>query len=563
MRARAGSWWGSAARRRPTAGAGLLVELGLRLLDARGEPLPDGGAALSNLDHVEVGDLDPRLAETEIVIASDVTNPLTGPAGAAATFATQKGANAATVAELDAALVRWGAEIRRATGRDVTDVPGAGAAGGTTAGLLGFTSAVVLPGVEEVAELVGLAAALQDADLVLTGEGRADEQTLAGKAALGVARLRARHPGGPPVRRPRPRRRDPGGIRCLRRRPADHRSPDRPGLRHGRHRAPPGERRSHGWPAPSESAGASAPVAEGGHQGLGKATTKAAKAAKAAAKRRRLTAQRRVRRERIGPILDRLAERYGWPTWSGPRLDPVAELVLTILAQNTADTNSHRAFVALQAAYPGWDAVLAAPTDELEDVIRPGGLAPTKSRRIQQVLAEVSDATNGTWDLGFLAEWPLDQARDWLVALPGIGRKTASIVLLFAFGRPALPVDTHVYRVAERLGLIPKRTDLTRAHDLLEEVVPPESMYAGHVLLIRHGREVCRAPRPICGLCPLTDLCPYFALVQRGRARMAPIPKTPGSRTAVPRRAAPRLGRAHGLSQIGRSNTTRSSPGPS
>ena len=169
-------------------GAGLLVELGLRLLDARGEQLPDGGAALSNLDHVEVDDLDPRLAETEIVIASDVTNPLTGPAGAAATFATQKGANAATVAELDAALVRWGAEIRRATGRDVTDVAGAGAAGGTTAGLLGFTSAVVLPGVEEVAELVGLTAALQDADLVLTGEGRADEQTLAGKAALGVAR---------------------------------------------------------------------------------------------------------------------------------------------------------------------------------------------------------------------------------------------------------------------------------------------------------------------------------------------------------------------------------------
>ncbi len=251
-----------------------------------------------------------------------------------------------------------------------------------------------------------------------------------------------------------------------------------------------------------------------------------AKAAKAAAKRRRLAAQRRVRRQRIGPILDRLAERYGWPTWSGPRLDPVAELVLTILAQNTADTNSHRAFVALQAAYSSWDAVLAAPTDELEDVIRPGGLAPTKSRRIQHVLAEVSDATHGTWDLGFLAEWPLDQARDWLVALPGIGRKTASIVLLFAFGRPALPVDTHVYRVAERLGLIPRRTDLTRAHDLLEEVVPPESMYAGHVLLIRHGREVCRAPRPICGVCPLTDLCPYFALVQRGRAKMAPIPKT-------------------------------------
>jgi len=169
-------------------GAGLLVELGLRLLDARGETLPDGGTSLATLDHVEVGDLDPRLAQTEIVIASDVTNPLTGSSGAAATFAPQKGADPDTVAELDAALVRWGAEIRRATGRDVTEVAGAGAAGGATAGLLGFTGAVVQSGVDEVAELVGLAAALQGADLVITGEGRADEQTLAGKAALGVAR---------------------------------------------------------------------------------------------------------------------------------------------------------------------------------------------------------------------------------------------------------------------------------------------------------------------------------------------------------------------------------------
>jgi endonuclease III len=242
--------------------------------------------------------------------------------------------------------------------------------------------------------------------------------------------------------------------------------------------------------------------------------------------RRRLAALRRVRRARIGPILELLADRYGTPVWSGPRLEAVAELVLTVLAQNTADTNSHRAFVALLAAYPSWDAVLAAPTDELADVIRPGGLAPTKSRRIQLVLAEVHDATNGTWDLGFLGDWPLDEALAWLTGLPGIGRKTASIVLLFAFGRPALPVDTHVYRVALRLGLIPPKTNLTRAHDLLEEVVPADQMYAAHVLLIRHGREVCRAPRPICGLCPLTDLCPYFALVQKGKAKMAPIPRS-------------------------------------
>ena len=526
MRAHAGSWWASVARRRQTGGAGLLVELGLRLLDARGEPLPDGGAALSNLDHVEVDELDPRLAGTEIVIASDVTNPLTGPAGAAATFATQKGANAATVAELDAALVRWGAEIRRATGRDVTDVPGAGAAGGTTAGLLGFTSAVVLPGVEEVAELVGLPAALQDADLVLTGEGRADEQTLAGKAALGVAH----YARGIPVALlcgglgPGAEILEASGafavVQPIIDRPVelDSAMADAPSASWPTPQP--------GLPAPSESADASAPVAEGGHQGLGQDDRESREGAKAAAKRRRLTAQRRVRRERIVPSstawpsdtagpCGRARAWTPWPSWSSPswpRTRPT----------RTRTGRSSRC----RPPSPGWDAVLAAPTDELEDVIRPGGLAPTKSRRIQHVLAEVSDATNGTWDLGFLAEWPLDQARDWLVALPGIGRKTASIVLLFAFGRPALPVDTHVYRVAERLGLIPKRTDLTRAHDLLEEVVSPESMYAGHVLLIRHGRDVCRAPRPICGLCPLTDLCPYFALVQRGRARMAPIPKT-------------------------------------
>ncbi|MGI8930106.1 MAG: glycerate kinase [Candidatus Limnocylindria bacterium] len=170
-------------------GAGLLSALGVRLLDASGEELPPGGAALARLDRIDASALDPRLRELSVIVASDVTNPLCGPRGASATYGPQKGADPETVAELDAALAVYGRAIEAATGRVVADLPGSGAAGGTTSGLLAFTPAVVRPGVEVVAELVDLAAALETADLVITGEGRADEQTLHGKAALGVASL--------------------------------------------------------------------------------------------------------------------------------------------------------------------------------------------------------------------------------------------------------------------------------------------------------------------------------------------------------------------------------------
>ena len=239
----------------------------------------------------------------------------------------------------------------------------------------------------------------------------------------------------------------------------------------------------------------------------------------------KLAADRRKRRSLAAVVLERLGERYGHPAWTGPRLDAVSELVLTILSQNTADTNSFRAFTALRERYATWDDVLAAPTDELTDVIRPGGLAPTKAPRIQHALAEVRSATDGSWDLGFLAVLPMDAARDWLVALPGIGRKTASIILLFNFGRPAMPVDTHVHRVATRLGMLPPRTPFDRAHDLLEEALASDEMYPFHVETIRHGRDTCRAPRPICGLCPMTDVCAYYPLAARGNAPMAPVPR--------------------------------------
>jgi glycerate kinase len=179
-------------------GSGLLRALGARFLDGDGQDLPEGGAALTNLDRIDASGLDPRLARVALVVASDVTNTLVGSSGASAVYGPQKGADPEAVRELDAALARYGGAIEQATGRLVADLPGAGAAGGTTAALLGFTAAVLRPGVEVVAELIGLADALESASLVITGEGRADEQTLRGKTAMGVATL-ARARGTPVV----------------------------------------------------------------------------------------------------------------------------------------------------------------------------------------------------------------------------------------------------------------------------------------------------------------------------------------------------------------------------
>lgn len=178
-------------------GAGLLTGLGVRLLNAGDEELPPGGAALIGLARIDAGGIDARLAGVELTIASDVANPLTGPAGAAAVYGPQKGADPPAVAELDAALAVLGAALAAATGREVADRPGAGAAGGLGAALLAFANASLRPGFEVIAELVGLAAALDEADLAITGEGRADEQTLAGKAAMGVATMAAQR--GTPV----------------------------------------------------------------------------------------------------------------------------------------------------------------------------------------------------------------------------------------------------------------------------------------------------------------------------------------------------------------------------
>jgi endonuclease-3 len=204
--------------------------------------------------------------------------------------------------------------------------------------------------------------------------------------------------------------------------------------------------------------------------------------------------------------MERLESLYGRPVHV-PHGDAVAELVLTILSQNTADTNSGRAFTRLMRAYPSWAAIAAAPVEELVATIQVGGLAQQKAPRIQQALRAVQERSPA-FDLGFLRESDPAEARAWLRALPGVGPKTAACVLLFALGLPALPVDTHVDRVAKRLGVVSPARTAEQAHADLEALVAPEDYYRFHMLLIKHGRRTCAARRPACERCPLRPDCP-------------------------------------------------------
>ncbi len=221
------------------------------------------------------------------------------------------------------------------------------------------------------------------------------------------------------------------------------------------------------------------------------------------------------RRARYQPIAGILSETYGYPTWR-PHHPPVDELVSTILSQNTSDVNCDRAFQSLKARFPDWESVRDAPVEDVADAIRSAGLSRQKAPRIQAALRRITEE-RGAITLDFLAELPLDDAKAWLTSLNGIGPKTAAIVLLFAFGRPAFPVDTHVHRVTKRLGLINARTTADQAHAVLEAIVPPDDYYAFHLNVIRHGRQICKAPRPLCERCPLTAHCDYYrALTMTG-----------------------------------------------
>lgn len=204
-------------------------------------------------------------------------------------------------------------------------------------------------------------------------------------------------------------------------------------------------------------------------------------------------------------IVSRLEVRYGAKEWA-PRYDPMEELVSCILSQHTTDATSFPTFDRLRELHPTWQEIVDLGQERLVEHIKRAGLANQKAKSILACLQEIRNR-NGDYTLEPLRTMPPLQARDWLLSLPGVGPKTASIVLCFALGMPIVPVDTHVYRVSWRLGLIPEDVGEGKAHDLLLKVVPGEMAFRFHVALIEHGRAVCKAPLPKCEDCVVMDLC--------------------------------------------------------
>jgi len=212
-------------------------------------------------------------------------------------------------------------------------------------------------------------------------------------------------------------------------------------------------------------------------------------------------------RAKVGRVYDLLLAEYGAPHREG-RADPVGELVGTIISQHTSDVNTDRAYRNLVATFGSWEAVRDASVDDIAEAIRLAGLGNVKAPRIKAVLQTIS-ARHGRLDLRHLAGLPLAEAKAELMSLPGVGPKTAACTLLFGLGLPALPVDTHVYRVSRRLGLIGDTVTAEQAHEVLEALLPPETVFNFHILMIKHGRLVCRAQRPRCPECVLLPECDY------------------------------------------------------
>jgi len=213
-------------------------------------------------------------------------------------------------------------------------------------------------------------------------------------------------------------------------------------------------------------------------------------------------------RNELPEIVRRLEARYGEVPEIEPR-DAMDELICCILSQHTSDANSFPAFDRLKAELPNWEGVLAAGPLRVADIVRTAGLANQKAKSIDACLRAIYDRTGG-FSIDHLKAMPMREAREWLEQLPGVGPKTASIVLCFAFGMGAIPVDTHVFRVGWRLGFYDEKIGADKAHDVLLKIVPPEWALRFHVALIRHGRGACSAPLPKCEICPITEFCGWF-----------------------------------------------------
>ena len=219
-------------------------------------------------------------------------------------------------------------------------------------------------------------------------------------------------------------------------------------------------------------------------------------------KRRRPT----VRAKRAQDVFRLLVDHYGTRAWHR-RNEPMDELIYTVLSQHTSDLNTDRTFADLRATFPTWQEVVDAPAEAVQEAIKRGGLSKIKAPRVQAILREIH-SQRGDFNIDFLADIPFDEARKWLLSLPGVGEKTAACVLLFSFGLPALPVDTHVHRVSGRLGLITRKMNADKAHYALESLIDESQVYQFHVDLIQHGRRTCHARRPNCPSCVLSQICP-------------------------------------------------------
>ncbi|MYE26515.1 MAG: endonuclease III [Chloroflexi bacterium] len=215
-----------------------------------------------------------------------------------------------------------------------------------------------------------------------------------------------------------------------------------------------------------------------------------------------------ARKAKYAPVAEALTTVYGELDWSRNQ-DGMDELISCILSQSTNDANRDRAFARLKERFADWDAVRFADLDDLIEAVRPAGLANQKAPRIQNALAVIFEKA-GEYSIDFLNEMSMKEAKAWLVSLKGIGPKTAAIVLCFAYGRPAFPVDTHIYRVSKRVGFIPDKLSADDAHPVMEAIAPPADYYQFHIQLIQHGRDTCHARKPACERCPIADNCDFY-----------------------------------------------------